>query len=127
MIKGNRRPDDTAGNLLDPGDFALQASSDPPAWLCCTPNGVVASLAGHAVEENADGSISVTPSVAIDDEASGISWRGDLTGGVWTEAEQAAAEESQPAEPEKPADAPTEVEKTADAQPEAEKTGGTES
>lgn len=93
-MQGQRRSDNTAGNLLDPGDYALQAESN--SWKCCTPNGVVVSLAGDTVKVSESGTISA--SVHIDDEASGISWHGDVADGAWiSEASKPADGASQPA------------------------------
>jgi len=55
-------------------------------WYAMTPNGMLSNLSGHAVMENGDRTITVTPSIRVtgaDESGNGITWHGYLTLGVW--------------------------------------------
>lgn len=85
-MTGRRIPDhqDGVGFALAPGDYGRLSTT----WLCCTPNGYQGNLGGHQVQEHADGTITVTPSIKImvPDGEGGTreAWHGFLKGGVWT-------------------------------------------
>lgn len=51
-------------------------------WYCFPPNLNMGSLAGHEVVENDDGTITVSPSILVEDY-NGRSWHGFLERGVW--------------------------------------------
>jgi hypothetical protein len=77
------------GNPLlscQPGDYWLQSDG---WWHGITPNGMLTSLKGHQVEEHADGTITVTPSILVrGHSASGledVQWHGYLERGAWRE------------------------------------------
>ena len=53
-------------------------------WLLCAPNGDWCSLSptsGHTIVENADGTITVSPSIQVN---FGARWHGYLKRGVWS-------------------------------------------
>lgn len=54
-------------------------------WAGVTPNGLIANLRAHTVAEHDDGTISVTPSIAVNNSEGGLSWHGYLTQGEWIE------------------------------------------
>lgn len=59
--------------------------SNDGGWAGLTPNGLIANLRAHKVQEHDDGTISVEPSIAVNNGEGGKSWHGYLTKGVWTE------------------------------------------
>ena len=97
-MKGKRLPDNSyPGN---PGEYSRQthtgseAGSDVlqhPYWAVRTPNGHHGNLEKHTVTENADGTITVNPSISVKTSMDGgktwiEEYHGWLKGGVWTEA-----------------------------------------
>jgi len=81
---------------MEPGDY-IKLTGGPwvenvgkPLWVCKTPNGHVGNLQVHTIKEEADGTITVTPSILISGHREGdppgqISelWHGHLKAGVW--------------------------------------------
>jgi hypothetical protein len=53
-------------------------------WYCCTPNGHYGNLSGHDVTEHEDGTITVSPSIAVSNDT-GELWHGYLEHGIWRE------------------------------------------
>lgn len=83
---GRRIQLNTEGRLypLAPGDFG---KDERGVWMCCTPTGDYGDLGRHKVEEHADGTITVTPSIRVSITVDGRErelWHGYLSGGVWT-------------------------------------------
>jgi len=68
--------------LLEPGEYGKWTDG---TWSACTPNGHGANLSAHAVVENEDGTITVTPSILVSNNKDGNLWHGYLTQGVWRE------------------------------------------
>jgi hypothetical protein len=67
-----------APHELLPGEYAKWNG----AWYGVPPGtDLVANLSAHKIEEHADGTISVTPSILVGDN--NISWHGYLTKGEW--------------------------------------------
>ena len=66
--------------LLREAEYGKDASGN---WYCRPPGNHMGSLAGHQVTEHDDGSITVSPSILIDDGRS--TWHGYLERGVWRE------------------------------------------
>jgi hypothetical protein len=71
--------------------FVYRCVSQPGAygftgeqWWACTPNGLGANLKRHKCTENADGTLTVEPSILVN-EGKEESWHGYLCNGVWTE------------------------------------------
>lgn len=67
-----------------PGDYWQLEKT----WHGMTPNGLLANLANHAVQENMDGTITVSPSILVN--GGGVNpgestWHGYLEAGVWRE------------------------------------------
>lgn len=57
-------------------------------WMACTPNDLMANLSSHAVTENFDGTITVSPSILVreyEGEKIAKEWHGYLIKGVWRE------------------------------------------
>ena len=79
-MQGKRVPDaqDGVGFGLRPGEYGKLSTT----WLCQTPNGHMGNLSAHHVVENPDGTITVTPSILVEDDG-GELWHGYLTAGVW--------------------------------------------
>ncbi len=73
--------------LNDDGNLALGDSDygqEPNGAWCVRPPGQHAGGIGqHTVEEHADGTITVTPSIVLHDEDGNELWHGYLTKGVW--------------------------------------------
>jgi hypothetical protein len=95
-----RRLSDSDQAQIMPGAYGRVLRDDEWVWMCCTPNGLVGDLSAHEVVENADGTITVNPSieaqggktiVADDDgeafERTGLMgfWHGYLVNGIWKE------------------------------------------
>jgi hypothetical protein len=90
-MNGRRIPDATSGDGLvyEPGDYGRISG----IWHAMTPNGLLGNLAGHTVTENADGTITVSPSIESGytrggdggriDPTLGRYWHGFLEKGVW--------------------------------------------
>lgn len=80
--------------LLQPCEYGKWTDG---TWYGCTPNGHGCNLGAHKIEEHADGTISVVPSIEVnvrigpppesgpDNRQKKILWHGHLTRGVWTE------------------------------------------
>ena len=69
------------GELPAPGSYWQMHGN----WWAMTPNGMLANLVQHRVEENDDGSITVAPSILTTTAGGGPSWHGHLEDGVWRE------------------------------------------
>lgn len=71
---------------LEMGEYGYSATDE--CWYCrCPMPGIgVGNLKSRAVVENADGTITVTPSILCNFGVEGRPvWHGYLTNGVWTE------------------------------------------
>ena len=68
--------------LLKPGEYGKWTDG---TWFACTPNGHGANLGNHSVTENADGTVTVAPSILVSGRDTGSLWHGYLTRGVWRE------------------------------------------
>jgi hypothetical protein len=78
-MKGTRVEPDADGQLLlKEGEYGKDRRG---VWMCRPPGSHMGSLQGHQVNEHTDGSISVTPSILIDDGRT--KWHGYLTNGEW--------------------------------------------
>lgn len=83
-----KRVFDRSPHKLEPGEYT-RWQADAGNWYACTPNGHVANLAAHSVVEHGDGSITVSPSIAVSTSVEGkavIVWHGFLEQGVWRNA-----------------------------------------
>lgn len=82
-IKGNRiYPNSAGGLVLLPGDYGKGSDG---VWYARPPGDVgMGSLADHEVTEHEDGTITVKPSIWIDQPNIG-KWHGFLKKGVWEE------------------------------------------
>ena len=76
-VTGHRREDESAPSTYQPGDFGRWRTR----WYAMTPSGMVAGLSDHTVTEHEDGTISVTPSILVNDGQK--DWHGFLKHGVW--------------------------------------------
>lgn len=56
---------------------------DRGVWSGVTPNGLHGNLANHEVVEHEDGTITVSPSILVDNGTGGQQWHGYLERGVW--------------------------------------------
>lgn len=66
---------------LKPGDYWIWRGF----WHATTPNGMTCGLAKHQVTEHDDGTITVSPSILVNDGTAGHSWHGFLERGIWRE------------------------------------------
>lgn len=82
-MQGTRIYPDVNGRLwpIKAGEYGQHAGT----WYACTPNGLLGNLSSHEVEEHEDGTITVSPSILVN-EAPGLTWHGFLRRGVWSEA-----------------------------------------
>lgn len=78
-------------HLWEPGDYGFSLEDD--AWIGITPNDHAANLRSHKVEELEDGSITVSPSIAVysSHPVAGVMtpyrvYHGYLEAGVWRDA-----------------------------------------
>lgn len=72
----------TVGNsAFAPGEYGRYEGH----WLAMTPNGIMGDLDAHDVTEHADGSITVSPSILVDQPWNGKTFHGYLEHGVWRE------------------------------------------
>jgi hypothetical protein len=65
-----------------PGDYWF--SPVDQTWYAICPTGTVGSLAEHEVVEHEDSTITVSPSILVDD-LMGKAWHGYLEHGIWRE------------------------------------------
>ena len=66
------------------GDYGLWRGF----WYCKTPNGLLGLLENHTVIENADKTITVSPSILVTERENGVDkavYHGFLKNGVWTD------------------------------------------
>lgn len=73
-----------ADDPFQPGTYGrvkARAGSDELVWHAVTPDGMAANLAAHDVIEHQDGTITVSPSILVDNGQR--SWHGYLEHGVW--------------------------------------------
>lgn len=69
--------------VFEPGNYGrVEVAPGEWEWRGVTPNGMLANLAGHHVEEASDGTITVNPSILTSD-GTGRSWHGYLDEGAW--------------------------------------------
>ena len=74
---------------MKPGDYAW--CEIMKAWLCITPNGIHGNLRLHAITENPDGTITVSPSILCKGHDGkigpglNVEYHGYLRAGVWSE------------------------------------------
>lgn len=64
--------------LLKEGEYGKAPNG---VWMCRPPGSHMGSLANHEVTENPDGTITVSPSILIDDGRT--KWHGYLIAGEW--------------------------------------------
>jgi hypothetical protein len=50
-------------HVLEPGEYGKWAHDGN--WYFCSPNGLLANLARHGIQEHEDGTISVVPSILV--------------------------------------------------------------
>lgn len=84
-MKGTRVQPNSEGHLLlKEGEYGKRTDDTRipgGVWYCRPPGSHMGSLAGHQVTEHDDGSITVSPSILIDDGRS--KWHGYLEHGIW--------------------------------------------
>jgi len=76
---GRRLPDET--DVFAPGDYGRLRGE----WYGNPPRGGLGCFSGHEVTEHEDGTITVSPSILIDDGRPERRWHGYLERGVWRE------------------------------------------
>lgn len=76
------RKDMKSGDGLRPGEYGKHELNG--IWYACTPNGMMGNLASHEIIEHEDGTITVLPSILVENYNS-LSWHGYLERGVWRE------------------------------------------
>lgn len=78
-----RRVHDTPPHQLQPGDYGRWAA-DKGNWYACCPDGKLANLSRHDVLEHPDGTITVEPSILVQQRGdTPPQWHGYLERGVW--------------------------------------------
>ncbi len=84
MMQGRRLQLDAEGdypyNAIEPGVYFLWRGK----WYGVTPNGLMANLGGHQITEHEDGTITVSPSIFVN-QGQEPNWHGFLERGVWRE------------------------------------------
>lgn len=86
-FQGRRRYDDVEPYQYEPGDYGLHEGH----WYACSPNGLLAFLKNHHVEEHPDATISVlsgpwgSNSILVSNGMGNKSWHGYIRQGVWEE------------------------------------------
>lgn len=78
MKATRRQPNSNGQLLLADGEYGKDSSG---TWYARPPGNHMGSLAGHEVTEHEDGTITVSPSILIDDGRS--KWHGHLERGEW--------------------------------------------
>lgn len=74
----------TEADAPQPGDYGKQPDGQ---WYCVTPSGRFGGLTQHAVIENLDGTITVSPSILVSEpRVDDLPWHGWLIKGEWTQA-----------------------------------------
>lgn len=66
---------------MKPGDYGKAFDR----WYVMTPNGLCGNVTGHSVIEHEDGTITVSPSILVNNGDGGVSYHGYLEKGVWRE------------------------------------------
>jgi hypothetical protein len=79
-VIGRRVTDETEPHLYIPGDYGRWRKQ----WYCLPVAGALGSLRGHQVEEHADGTITVSPSILVTKPGAVELFHGWLRAGVWT-------------------------------------------
>ena len=83
-MQAKRRDDETEGHLLQPGEYCCRGfAEDRPYFMACTPDGRLANLSQHRVEQHDDGTITVIPSILVKGGSDDGSWHGYLERDVW--------------------------------------------
>jgi hypothetical protein len=83
-MKGSRvYPNENGQLLLKEGEYGI--NPDDGNWYACTPNGHLGGLANHTVEEHADKTITVSPSILVMTVGKKTVWHGYLERGEWRE------------------------------------------
>jgi hypothetical protein len=78
-----KRVYDKAPHDLHPGDYGRWAA-DKGNWYACCPDGKLANLTLHQVTEHDDGTITVSPSILVNQRGMpNPEWHGFLEAGVW--------------------------------------------
>jgi hypothetical protein len=78
QVLGRRVPDGT--EMFAPGDYGRLNG----IWMANAPGGALGDLTNHEVVEHEDGTITVSPSILIDDGEA--KWHGYLERGIWRQA-----------------------------------------
>lgn len=68
---------------LEPAEYALHPHDQH--WYGRTPNGHLCNLSAHVVVEHDDGTITVSPSIAVSTGPNDVVWHGFLERGIWRE------------------------------------------
>ena len=80
-VKGRRIYTNAEGHLpLAEGDYGRERDG---SWSVRPPGQHAGGIPDHQVEEHEDGTITVTPSIRLLDDAGVELWHGYLTKGVW--------------------------------------------
>ena len=76
-------PNDKGELWLQPGDYGIDPRDGH--WYARAPTGDMGNLSAHEVTEHPDGTITVSPSIAISDDQKEL-WHGYLERGEWRKA-----------------------------------------
>lgn len=80
-MTGARIPGDVLVHTLKPGEYGRDANGD---WYGATPNGLIANLRQHRIQEHHDGTITVEPSIYVN-RGRDPEWHGFLVQGTWSQ------------------------------------------
>ncbi len=87
-LKGTMKPAGYSPHLFEPGEYCYYEGK----LYGCSPNGLLACMSKHKIEQHDDRTISVTPSILVKRGTKDYSmgeyyarWHGHLTRGEWIE------------------------------------------
>lgn len=76
-------PDESGAMAMEPGDYGKWRGG----WLVCVPTGIRGQIKEPtwSIEEHVDGTITVSPSIDVQNGEPEYRWHGFLEKGVWRE------------------------------------------
>lgn len=83
ILTQGTRVSDRSPHVLNPGEYCIYPLDGN--WYAMTPNGMLANLSKHDVQEYMDGIITVSPSILVSGGSKEGSWHGYIEKGVWRE------------------------------------------
>ncbi len=80
-----KRIENQDNHIPNPGEYYSYLWRGQKLWFGMTPNGLLANISSHNVVEHEDGTITVSPSILVNEGCGEQSWHGFLEMGVWRE------------------------------------------